>query len=144
MENKFFMNRRKAREQAFIFLFESNFGLQNIEDIIKEAQEAREEEIDDFAKSLLYGTTENLNVIDEYIDGNLNGWQKNRLSYLILSTLRLCIYEILYCDETPASVSINEAVELAKKYGSPGEAAYINGVLGSVVRQIDKNKNEDK
>lgn len=144
MENKVFMNRRKAREQAFIFLFESIFGLQKIEDIIEEAQDIREEEIDDFAKSLLYGVTENLKAIDKYIENNLNGWQKNRLSFVVLSILRLCIYEILYCEETPASVSINEAVELAKKYGSPEEAAYINGVLGSVVRKIDNDNQGDK
>lgn len=138
------MNRRKAREQAFIFLFESVFGLQKIEDIIKEAQEIREEIINDFSKSLLYGVEENLSIIDEYIDNNLNGWQKSRLSNVVLCVLRLSIYEILYCKEIPTSVSINEAVEIAKKYGSPEEAAYINGVLGSIARKLDKDKNCDK
>lgn len=138
------MNRRKAREQAFTFLFESAFGLQTTEDIIKEAQEIREETLDDFSKSLLYGVEKNLGTIDEYIDNNLNGWQKNRLSNVTLSILRLCIYEILYCEEIPSSVSINEAVEIAKKYGSPEEAAYINGVLGAIVRKLDENKNDDK
>ena len=138
------MNRRRAREQAFIFLFESVFGLQKIEDIIKEAQEIREEIINDFSKSLLYGVEENLSIIDEYIDNNLNGWQKSRLSNVVLCVLRLSIYEILYCKEIPTSVSINEAVEIAKKYGSPEEAAYINGVLGSIARKLDKDKNCDK
>ena len=130
------MNRRKSREQAFILLFESSFNLQEIDKIVKEAECAREEILDDFSKLLLYGTIENTENIDKYIDGNLNGWQKSRLSYVVISILRLSLYEILYCDEIPSGVSINEAVELAKKYGSPEEASYINGVLGSVVRKL--------
>jgi len=130
------MNRRKSREQAFILLFESSFNLQEIDKIVKEAECARGEKLDDFSKSLLYGTIENTENIDKYIDGNLNGWQKSRLSYVVISILRLSLYEILYCDEIPSGVSINEAVELAKKYGSPEEASYINGVLGSVVRKL--------
>lgn len=130
------MNRRKSREQAFILLFESSFNLQEIDKIVKEAEYARGEKLDDFSKLLLYGTIENTENIDKYIDGNLNGWQKSRLSYVVISILRLSLYEILYCDEIPSGVSINEAVELAKKYGSPEEASYINGVLGSVVRKL--------
>lgn len=130
------MNRRKSREQAFILLFESSFNLQEIDKIVEEAEYAREEKLDDFSKSLLYGTIENTENIDKYIDGNLNGWQKSRLSYVAISVLRLSLYEILYCEDIPSGVSINEAVELAKKYGSPEEASYINGVLGSVVRKL--------
>lgn len=137
------MNRRKSREQAFIFLFENSFNLQEIDEIIKQAKCAREEELDDFSKSLLYGAIENTENIDKYIDSNLNGWQKERLSYVTISILRLALYEILYCEEIPFSVSINEAVELAKKYGSPEEASYINGVLGSVVRKLSQNKKGD-
>ena len=144
MENKFFMNRRKAREQAFIFLFESSFELQSVEEIIKEAGDIREENLDNFSKSLVDGVLSNTEKIDKYLVNNLNGWQKERLSRTTLTLLRLCIYEILYCEEIPESVSINEAVELAKKYGSPEEASYINGVLGSVVKQLGSGKKGDK
>ncbi len=137
------MNRRKSREQAFIFLFENSFNLQEIDEIIKQAKCAREEELDDFSKSLFYGTIENTENIDKYIDSSLNGWQKERLSYVTISILRLALYEILYCEDIPFSVSINEAVELAKKYGSPEEASYVNGVLGSVVRKLSQNKKGD-
>lgn len=138
------MNRRKAREQAFIFLFEDTFGLREIEDIIKEAQEIREENLDDFSKSLVDGVIANTEEIDRRLEENLNGWQKDRLSRVALTLLRLCIYEILYCEEIPESVSINEAVELAKKYGSPEEASYINGVLGSVVKKLDGDNKDYK
>lgn len=138
------MNRRKAREQAFIFLFESTFGLQKIEEIIEEAKEIREETLDDFSKSLVDGVLDNIDSIDKRVEENLNGWQKDRLSRTALTILRLCIYELLYLDEIPASVSINEAVEIAKKYGSPEEASYINGVLGSVEKQLGSDKKGDK
>lgn len=138
------MNRRKAREQAFIFLFESSFELQSVEEIIKEAGDIREDKLDDFSKSLVDGVLSNTEKIDKYLVNNLNGWQKERLSRTTLTLLRLCIYEILYCEEIPESVSINEAVELAKKYGSPEEASYINGVLGSVVKQLGSCKKGDK
>lgn len=144
MGNKFFMNRRKSREQAFIFLFESSFELQSVEEIIKEAGDIREDKLDDFSKSLVDGVLSNTEKIDKYLVNNLNGWQKERLSRTTLTLLRLCIYEILYCEEIPESVSINEAVELAKKYGSPEEASYINGVLGSVVKQLGSCKKGDK
>ncbi len=138
------MNRRKAREQAFIILFESTFGLQKIEDIIKGAGDIREEIFDDFSKSLINGVLDSIESIDKRVEENLNGWQKDRLSRTVLTILRLCIYELIYCEEIPASVSINEAVDLAKKYGSPEEASYINGVLGSVEKQLRRDKKGDK
>ncbi len=126
------MNRRKSREQAFVFLFESTFGFQSAEEIIEHAGIAREEKLSDFAKSLFDGTLNNRETVDKYIEKNLNGWEKERLSRTALSILRLSTFEIMLDKETPTNVSINEAVELAKKYGTKEEASYINGVLGSI------------
>lgn len=130
------MNRRQSREQAFVFLFESTFGFQNAEEIIEHAGVAREEKLSDFAKNLFKGTLKNQETIDEHIEKNLDGWQKDRLSRTTLSILRLSTYEMIFDKETPASVSINEAVELAKKYSTKKEASYINGVLGSISKGI--------
>ena len=88
------MNRRKSREQAFILLFESSFNLQEIDKIVKEAECARGEKLDDFSKVLLYGTIENTENIDKYIDGNLNGWQKSRLSYVVISMSTLPAFSV--------------------------------------------------
>ena len=132
------MNRRQAREQAFIFVFESEFGNNNAEDIIEMARLYRDEEVDDFARSLLIGIKENEGIIEEYIEKNVTGWKKERLSIVATSILKIAIYEIMYIENIPESVSINEAVELAKKYGEKEEPSYINGVLGSVVRNLRK------
>ncbi len=131
------MNRRQSREQAFIFLFESTFGLQSLEEILEYANLIREEVLSDFAEKLFNGVFEHKEIIDDYIEKNLKEWKKDRLSRTALSILRLCVYELVYCKkETPTSVAINEAVEIAKKYGTPEEASYINGVLGAIEKSI--------
>lgn len=132
------MSRRKLREQAFIFLFESTFGLQSLNEIITNAELVRDEKIDSFTRELFEGTLEKQNLVDEYIEKNSNGWDKNRLSRTALSILRLAIFEMMFVKDIPVSVSINEAVELAKKYSTKQEASYINGVLGSVSKSIEK------
>lgn len=135
------MSRRKSREQAFIFLFESTFGFQSLNEIIVNAEIVRNEKIDSFTRELFEGVIKNQEILDEYIEKNLKDWSKNRLSKVTLSILRLAIFEMLFIKETPISVSINEAVEIAKKYSTKQEASYINGVLGSVSKSIEKNEN---
>ncbi len=132
------MNRRQAREQAFKFVFESEFGNNNAEDIIEIARSCREEEIDDFSKNILIGVKEKESAIEEYIEKNVTGWKKERLSKVATSILKIAIYEIMYIEDIPENVSINEAVELAKKYGEKDEFSYINGVLGAFARDFKK------
>ncbi|MBP3320163.1 MAG: transcription antitermination factor NusB [Clostridia bacterium] len=130
------MNRTKSREQAFILLFEYSFGLNTPEEIINLAQEVRGEKISNFTRNLFLGTINNLENIDKNIEEYLKNWDKSRLSRVSLAVLRLAVYEILYSQENPVSVCINEAVELTKKYALQDDASYINGVLSS----IEKNK----
>lgn len=134
------MSRHKLREQAFIFLFESTFGFQSLNEIISNAEMVRNEKIDSFTRELFEGVIKNQEILDEYIEKNLKDWSKNRLSKVTLSILRLAIFEMLFVKEVPISVSINEAVELAKKYSTKQEASYINGVLGSVSKSVEKMK----
>lgn len=130
------MSRRKSREQAFIFLFESTFGLQSMDEIITNAELIREETVEPFTKELFEGTLNKQNLLDEYIEKNLNGWNKDRLSKTAISILRLAVFEMMFVDDIPLNVSINEAVELAKKYSTKQESAYINGVLASISKSI--------
>lgn len=129
------MARRKARELAFILLFEHSFDDCTIDEIIARANEARDVEPDAFALKLAEGTEGHLSEIDGIIDRCSSNWTRTRLSHVSLALLRLGLYEMLYVEESPASVAINEAVELAKKYGGSEEAAFINGVLGAAVRE---------
>lgn len=127
------LSRTAARELAFELIFEWSFRDEPIEDIMNDAVDARQVENDAFARETACGTIEHLSEIDEVISAHLKGWTIKRLSRVALSVLRLSVYEILYTD-VPDSVSINEAVELAKKFGGDDDASYINGVLGAIVR----------
>ena len=131
------MNRKTARENAFILIFEKNFREDSVLDIIADAIEARNFEYDDYVETVFKGVFDNLEKIDECINANIRGWKISRLSKVTLSLLRLAIYEMLFMKDIPLGVSINEAVELAKKYSTTDDAAYINGVLGTVSKTIE-------
>lgn len=130
------MTRKQAREEAFILVFEKEFSGSSIEEIFDTAAEARDLEPNDYIKTVFSGVYENLEEIDSVISENTIGWQINRISKTSLCILRLAIFEIKYIDDIPPSVSINEAVELAKTYATQDDAAFVNGILASVVRKI--------
>ncbi len=131
------MTRSEAREQAFIVLFEKIFDEESaISEIIKNAQEAELIKINGFAQSILTAIEENSSKVDEVIENNLKGWSIQRLPKVSLAVLRLAIGEMLFVDDVPAGVSVNEAVELTKKYGTNDDASYVNGVLGSVAKSL--------
>lgn len=131
------MDRHQSREQAFILLFENTFGINSPEEIVESAKLIREEKISAFTQRLFDGTLNNLSVIDEKISQNLSGWNITRISRTALAVLRLATYEILFEDDIPNSASANEAVELSKKYSTPHEASYVNGVLGAIISSVD-------
>ncbi|MBQ9964711.1 MAG: transcription antitermination factor NusB [Clostridia bacterium] len=129
------MTRRESRELAFVLLFEKSFSDATLAEILENAGEARELASDAFALSLAEGVLAHLAEIDEKISAASHKWSKDRLSRVTLAILRLAIYEIVWESDIPVSVSINEAVELAKSYGGDTDASFINGVLGGVARQ---------
>lgn len=137
------MTRSQAREQAFLLLFEKSFNPEtDIEEIIEIAGEQRLLESDDFVYRLVTDTWNRLADIDGVIEANLKGWKMNRISKVSLAILRLAVCEILYIGEIPVGVSVNEAVELSKKYSTDDDASFVNGVLGSVVRSIPQEDAE--
>ncbi|MCL2508025.1 MAG: transcription antitermination factor NusB [Oscillospiraceae bacterium] len=131
------MTRKEAREQAFLLMFEKSFHPEaDIEDIISLALENEIVRADDYVRSVAEIASENFSRIDETIDENLRGWRKTRISKVSLAVLRLALCEMLYLDEVPVGVSINEAVELCKQYSGADDASFVNGVLGSVARSL--------
>lgn len=131
------MTRRQAREQAFTLIFEKSFHPEiTVEEIISAAVEARYLQTDEFAVLLAKTVDEKQPEIDSMIEQNAIGWRKDRISRVSLSLLRLALCEMLYIEDVPTSVSINEAVELAKIYASQEDASFINGVLGTISRQL--------
>ena len=132
------MTRRQAREQAFILIFEKSFHPEiTVEELIYMAVEARYLQTDEFAVLLANTADERQPEIDSIIEKNAIGWKKDRISRVSLSLLRLALCEMLFIEEVPTNVSINEAVELAKLYASQEDAAFINGVLGTTARQLE-------
>ncbi|MBQ7115394.1 MAG: transcription antitermination factor NusB [Clostridia bacterium] len=129
------MTRREAREQAFIVLFEKIFDNEaTLSEIVATAKDAELIKINAFAENILNMVEENSEEIDEIIEGNSQDWTISRLPKVSLAILRLAIAEIKYIDEVPNGVAVNEAVELAKKYGTYEDASFINGVLGTVAK----------
>ena len=129
------MSRRKSREQAFALLFEKSFNDLPVMDLAESAQDAREMVVEPFALVLATGAEEKLADIDARIDTYSHKWSRERISRVSLAVLRLAIYEMLYEDETPVSVAINEAVELAKKFGGDEDSSFVNGILDSISRE---------
>lgn len=131
------MTRRESREQAFVLMFEISFhpGTE-LEDIINLGLEHGFLEEDEFSFLLAKTAWDKLFEIDEIIEKYSVGWKKNRISKVSLAALRIAIGEMRYIDDIPVSVSINEAVEICKKYASEDEYSFVNGVLGSVSKAL--------
>ena len=129
------MKRNEAREQAFVLLFGECFNSeQSAEELVENAALAGEYENDDYTLALLNGVKENKEQIDAEIAAKLTKWKLGRLPKTTLAILRIGVYEILFCEDVPDSVAINEAVELAKRFGSEKDYVFINGVLGNIAR----------
>ncbi len=129
------MSRRKSREQAFALLFEKSFNDLPVMELAEGAQDAREIIVEPFALELATGAEDKLAEIDVRIDAHSHKWSRDRISRVALAVMRLAIYEMLYDDDTPVSIAINEAVELAKKYGGDEDSSFVNGILGTISRE---------
>ena len=127
------MQRKLARENAFILIFESVCKKdETAEEIFEKATEVRSLEVDEYVKKVFFGSYENSEKITEALDKHLKGWKKERISPVSMAILKLACYEIMFLEDIPAKVSINEAVELAKKYDDEKSYSFVNGVLNAV------------
>lgn len=130
------MSRKDARESAMKLLFEINYKLNEIDDVLNTYFEENNvnNKDKDYIENVVRGTVDHINEIDGVIECYSKGWKLNRLAKTDLAILRLASYELKNTD-TPEGVVINEAVELAKKYGTQKSSAFINGVLASIVKE---------
>jgi len=135
----FTMNRKTARENAFILLFEKAIKIdETFEEIFIKATEDRELEVDEYVKKVFFGNAENERIIDQKIDECLVGWKKERVSYVTKAVLKLATYELMFMEDIPVKVSINEAIELSKKYDDDKAYIFVNGVLNKVAESIGR------
>ena len=131
------ISRYKKREQTFFLCFESLFSDADIEELADNAGDARDEFLSDYAVECAKGIMLEKDNIDERIAADLKaGWKLSRISKVSLALLRVAVYEMLYREDIPVSVSINEAVELSKKYTVEDDTSFINGVLGTIAKEL--------
>lgn len=134
------MSRKTAREVAMKLAFASLLGGEDTYEAVLDKSgivEAPTAEDEAFSRELLRGIEEHQEEIDEQIDEMAIGWRIDRMPKVDLSILRVAIYEMLYREDIPTGVSINEAVELAKAFGGDRSSAYINGMLGTLAKKLE-------
>ncbi|MCW3490270.1 transcription antitermination factor NusB [Dethiobacter alkaliphilus] len=130
------MSRRLAREIAFKTLFQYDIGKNEVEPTISQLIEENglEGAGVEFSRQLVLGTLKNLDAIDQALAGYLQKWELGRLAAVDRNVLRLAAFEILYREDIPAAVTINEALELSKAFHSEEAAKFLNGVLDKLAR----------
>lgn len=145
--------RRQGRELALKVLYslydhdrEIEFILKDFWDNFQFQDDVLGEPIDDvnrsvpahvraFAETLIKGVVAHLHEIDEVIDRHSTNWALDRMARVDLSLLRLAVYELLYAPDVPASVVMNEAIEIGKRYGTKDTPPFINGILDKIAQQ---------
>ncbi len=135
------MTRREARTELINLLFESEFRAdEEAVEIFATSKENREVEDDEYVKRAYFVINEKKEEIDNIIGEHAHGWKTARLGRVSRAILRLAVYELLYEDDIPSSVIINEAVELSKLYDDEKARPFINGVLNSVKNSLGERK----
>ena len=137
------MSRTLARETAVRLLYQMTFQDDfDWHDTVSNTMDVNglTEADNDYIDDVLSNIPQYLSIIDQKITTVSHRWRIDRMSKMDLSIMRLSVYEIFYRDDIPASVSINEAVELAKRYGSDESPAFINGLLSSVLSDADEKQ----
>ncbi|MBQ9267090.1 MAG: transcription antitermination factor NusB [Clostridia bacterium] len=143
------MSRKLAREVAFKVIFETAFQkdeeLEKLANMLLKNDEEEEKEITEednkYIEEITAGVKEKEEELDHYIGEHLKaGWTTERISKVDIAILRLAIYEILYRDDIPYKVSVNEAVELAKTFSEESSPSFINGVLAEIISKNSEEK----
>ncbi|MBI4411178.1 MAG: transcription antitermination factor NusB [Deltaproteobacteria bacterium] len=135
-------SRRKAREYCLQVLFQIEFtggtgqGPKPNEVLSRFWEEnSTSDEVRKFTEELALGAIRNQKEIDVLIEAHSTNWKLSRMASVDRNLLRQAVYELIYCDAIPSSVTINEAVEIAKKYGTEESSAFINGILDKIAKE---------
>jgi N utilization substance protein B len=139
-------SRRKARECALQLLYQLDLHKSDPKSAIASFWEQQDESVDDgtheFSETLVAGVWENLSEIDELIARHSTNWKVSRMASVDKNILRLAIYELLYMSDVPFRVTLNEAVEIAKRFGTAESSAFVNGILDHVAREHASSKSQ--
>lgn len=130
--------RRKSREFALQVLYQLEItkqdALQAIDQSIDNFSPA--EKADEFAKRIVMGVREHRQELDRLIEERSENWRLDRMTTIDRNILRIALFELLYCSEIPPKVTINEAIDLGKRYGSEESGSFINGILDRIQNEV--------
>lgn len=136
------MTRRELREHVFLMLFRRDFYdsmdelKEQVELYLNDSEDPIDEETHEYLKNKVNAIYEKSELLDQKINDVAQGWKTRRMSKVDLTIIRLALYEMIYDDDVPEKVAINEAVELAKKFGGDDSPSFINGILAKLIKQI--------
>jgi N utilization substance protein B len=138
--------RRKSREFALQVLYQLNITKQDAIKALTEFQEnfLPNEEADDFVKRLVLGVIEHYAELDQLIERYSENWRLDRIHMIERNILRMALFELLYCEEIPPKVTLNEAIDLGKRYGSEESGSFINGLLDRIQNEVVRKPIEPK
>ncbi len=134
------MKRQKSREKAMELLFSMELSKNSYEETIENFIEDYEMDLNtidvEYIKNVVKIVTDNVEAIDERVIQSLVNWKLDRVSKVNLTILRLAVGEMMFIEDVPGSVAINEAVELTKKYSDEKSCSFVNGVLDKVLKSL--------
>ena len=133
--------RSKARESALQILYQIDVTGDPVDAVLNQYWHTRNRnpEVVDFANEIVKGTTEHLSEIDAIISQHSESWEISKMPIIDRNILRFAIYEILYMDDIPPRVTIDEAIDLANNFGTPNSGKFINGILDKIMTLNTKN-----
>lgn len=136
------MNRRKAREKALQILFQHDLNDQDFKQAMQDFLQQNNN--DPFLTKIVEGVAKQMTTIDQTLSDHLDHWSIDRLASVEKTVLRIAIYEIAFMEDIPNNVAINEAVELAKKFGEEKSGTFVNGVLSKIINNRKENFNDSR
>ncbi len=136
--------RTRARELAVQFLYILDLrGPEVMDQLASFLQEgSKDREVQEFALRLITGTRDTLDVVDKKLASVARNWEISRMAVVDRNILRMAIFELLYCDDIPPKVTINEAIELGKRFSTANSGSFINGILDRVKNQASAGKGD--
>jgi N utilization substance protein B len=140
------MPRRKSREFALQVLYQLNITQQDILTALAQFQEhfLSGGKADEFLKRLVSGVLEHCQELDRLIEQYSENWRLDRINMIDRNILRIALFELFYCEDIPPKVSINEAIDLGKRYGSEDSGSFINGILDRIQNEVVRKPIEPK
>ena len=133
------MKRKKAREEAVKLVYQMDMlsNADEVLDVYVTLNNVKESDLA-YIEGTVKGVEQHLEEIDKKISANLKKWTIDRISKISLAAMRVSVYEMLYVSDVPSSVAISEAVDIISNYDEPDNSAFVNGVLGSILRSEEK------